>query len=70
MDEKYKVIYRFKFHYQDHVCEFNSLTDAVAKFNEVLNIAAKYNVASYKSPELDYVKIKWGTAELQCYEFE
>lgn len=60
MDEKYKVIYRFKFHYQDHVFEYDSLTEAVEKFNRVLNF---YN-------DLDYVKIKWGTAELQCYEFE
>ena len=60
MDEKYKVIYRFKFHYQDHVFEYDSLTEAVDKFNRVLNF---YN-------DLDYVKIIWGNSELQCYEFE
>lgn len=60
MDEKYKVIYRFKFHYLDHVFEYDSLTEAVDKFNRVLNF---YN-------DLDYVKIKWGTSEIRCYEFE
>ena len=61
MDEKYKVVYRFKYRYSfEHIIECDSLTEAVDKFNKVINV--------YR--DLDYVKIIWGNSELQFYEFE
>ena len=59
MDEKYKVVYRFKFRYQDHVQEFDSLTDAIAKFNEVL----------YAGRVVSYIKLLWGDTAIQYYDF-
>lgn len=66
MDEKYKVVIRYKFH--RHFCqqdleesfEFDSLTEAIAKFNEAL----------YEGIGIDYIKLYWGNTEIQCYEFD
>ena len=66
MDEKYKVVIRYKYHRhfcqqdQEECFEFDSLTDAAAKFKEAL----------YEGIGIDYIKILWGTSEIQCYEFE
>lgn len=65
MDEKYKVVIRYKFH--EHYCqqdleeslEFDSLTEAVAKFNEAL----------YAGRPLSYLKLYWGDTVIQYYDF-
>lgn len=66
MDEKYKVVIRYKFHKYlskqilELIFDFDSLTEAAAKFNEVL----------YSGSNIDYIKLYWGDTEIQCYEFE
>ena len=65
MDEKYKVVIRYKYH--EYFCkhdletsfEFDSLTDAVAKFNEAL----------YAGCDISYIRLYWGDTAIQYYNF-